>query len=165
MNRISEILKFNRKNPSLIKRTNFLFNSKLNFQTSTLSFWIGVKKEQYSQFSPKFTVIASFLYGRRSSQSVYRMVRKTISFSFQALDSLLTSPPPSDRESPATPLVICFSECCSRDCSSPMTTLFLLNLWGQSAIKWSSDLQWWHRLGIGPNLHFAATWFPYSPQL
>lgn len=36
---------------------------------------------------------------------------------------------------------------------------------GQSAIRWSTDLQWWQRLGCGPKVHFAAMWFANSPQL
>ena len=27
---------------------------------------------------------------------------------------------------------------------------------GQSSIKWFSDLQWWHRLGIGSEVHCDA---------
>jgi hypothetical protein len=30
---------------------------------------------------------------------------------------------------------------------------------GQSAMRWSEDLQWWQRLGMGPWGHLAAMWF------
>lgn len=42
---------------------------------------------------------------------------------------------------------------------------FLLSRRGQSAIRWSTALQWWHFFGCGPILHLAAMWFASSPQL
>ena len=60
---------------------------------------------------------------------------------------------------------------CSCDSSSisPLNddTDFLLRSGraGHSAIRWSWDLQWWHRFGCGPIVHFAAMWFANSPQL
>lgn len=36
---------------------------------------------------------------------------------------------------------------------------------GQSAIRWSADLQWWQRFGCGPRVHLAAMWLANSPQL
>lgn len=39
------------------------------------------------------------------------------------------------------------------------------DLSGQSAMRWSSLLQLWHRFGWGPIVHFAAMWLANSPQL
>lgn len=47
---------------------------------------------------------------------------------------------------------------------SPASLPFLTRV-GQSAIRWPSLLQWWHRFGCGPIEHLAAMWFANSPQL
>lgn len=46
-----------------------------------------------------------------------------------------------------------------------MGSMELLSLCGQSAIRCSVDLHWWHRLGRGPCGHLAAMWLAKSPQL
>lgn len=44
-------------------------------------------------------------------------------------------------------------------------SLWLTLLVGQSAIKWSALLQWWHFFGCASNLQSAAIWLANSPQL